>query len=49
MKDTQIKHIYQLAESLRKQLELTNNAFERLKDVIDHEESLLPIEDETTF
>jgi hypothetical protein len=49
MNSSQIKHLYQLVESMRKQLELLNNKFEAIKDVVDHEESLLPPNENEPF
>lgn len=48
MTNQQIRHLYQLVETLRKQIEIANNTFEAIKDIVDLEESKLEPE-ETPF
>ena len=49
MNNAQIKHLHHQVEVMRKHLELLTNQFEAIKDIVDHEESLLPVEENESF
>ena len=49
MNNLQVRHLHRQVENLRKQLELLTNQFEVIKDIVDHEDSLLPPQEDEKF